>query len=270
MPKISAAQLQSTSSLDDNFLQIRQLLEASKAQQSDFLVLPEECLTLGMPEQEKLQIACETESISKRLSLFARQFKSWLVVGSVPVYADESHFFSTMIVFDEKGDQVASYQKIHLFDVRVSPKQVYQESKLTKAGSRPVIVNTPLGCAGLSICYDVRFPELYRLLCKRGAQLLLVPSAFTPQTGQAHWHVLMRARAIENLCYVIAPNQNGIRANGESTYGHSLVVSPWGEILAEIEEGVGVITVDIELDRLKEIRSRFPVLEHQTINTGAM
>jgi predicted amidohydrolase len=160
------------------------------------------------------------------------------------------------------GDVIARYDKIHLFDVDLPSGETYRESNTVEAGDEAVTASLPWARLGLTICYDLRFPQLYRALAKAGAEILTVPSAFTETTGKAHWHVLLRARAIENTCFVVAPAQGGEHANGRRTYGHSLIVSPWGEILAEAGVDPGVITAEIDLNQIAEIRSRLPSLEH--------
>jgi nitrilase len=169
------------------------------------------------------------------------------------------------MVYDDKGLLVTRYDKIHLFDVRVSEHEAHQESLTIERGDRVVVVDTPVGKIGLSICYDLRFPELFRELAKKGAEILTVPSAFTSVTGLAHWEVLLRARAIENLCYVLAPNQGGKHASGRLTHGHSLVVDPWGKILAEHHLGQNILVASIDLERLHQLREQFPCHEHHII-----
>lgn len=169
------------------------------------------------------------------------------------------------MVFDNNGLCAARYDKIHLFDVRVSEQEAHQESATVDRGDELVVVDTPIGQVGLSVCYDLRFPELYRQLVQRGAELLSIPSAFTAVTGVAHWEVLLRARAIENLSYVIAPNQGGQHENGRQTYGHSMVIEPWGKVVAQQETGEGIVIADIDLQRLQQLRQQFPSNEHHVL-----
>lgn len=263
MARIGCAQMTSGASVEENLAQIESLTQEAKAQKASMVVLPEECLTLGLTDTEKVAFSKKSSIWQEKLSDVARRFKLWLVAGSVPVQADENHYFSTTLVFDEFGELRHTYQKIHLFDVSVAQGIDYQESKTVQPGSTPVVFDSPVGRIGLSICYDVRFPEFYRKLVEQEAQVLLVPSAFTPQTGSVHWKTLLCARAIENLCYVVAPNQNGLRANSEGTYGHSLIVGPWGDVLACADSGATCLVTEIDLDTLSTCRHRFPVLSHR-------
>lgn len=262
--KIAAAQMGTTKTVQEAIEQIESLILQSKAEHVDLLVLPEECVSLGLSDEAKMALSQES-TVLQRLQDMAKLHRLWLVVGSLPVYAENNRFYSTLFVLDDRGEIRAQYQKIHLFDVSVSDSVTFKESRLVQPGSKVQCVDTPFGTLGLSICYDLRFPELYRALVAKGAQIILVPSAFTPQTGVDHWHVLLRARAIENLCYVCAPDHSGVRLNGEGTYGHSLIVDPWGRVLAEKEKGTGIITVMIDLDAQHSLRNRFPVLQSKKI-----
>jgi nitrilase len=170
------------------------------------------------------------------------------------------------LVFDSDGKQVARYDKIHLFDVDIPGKaETYRESAHVAPGSKPTVVDTPAGKIGLSVCYDMRFPELYRQLSAAGAQILTMPSAFTAPTGRAHWETLLRARAIENLCYVIAPAQSGFHANGRETYGDSMIVDHWGRVLQRLPRGRGVVVADVDLVRQADARTSFPSLNHRML-----
>ncbi len=170
------------------------------------------------------------------------------------------------LVFDPRGEMVARYDKMHLFDVQVDDRQAqYSESRSFEPGSRIVCVDAPVGRIGLSICYDLRFPELYRKLLEQGAEILTVPSAFTKVTGEAHWEVLLRARAIENQCFVLAANQGGVHNATRETWGHSMIVDPWGRVLARVESGEGVAVADIDLSALHALRSRMPIQSHRRL-----
>lgn len=194
----------------------------------------------------------------------AKEHGVWLLVGSVRALdkgAEKPANRSVLIGSD--GRIVATYDKLHLFDVTLPSGQSYRESSQAVPGTKPVAVKTPLAAFGLTVCYDVRFPNLYRALALAGAEVLTVPSAFTKLTGQAHWHTLLRARAIENGCYVIAPAQCGKHPGGRETYGHSLIIDPWGRILAErAEESPGVIIAEMDTARVAEVRAQLPVLQH--------
>lgn len=270
MYKIAAAQMCSSANVDENFKTIDGFLSQAKDNQADCLVIPEECLTLQMTDAQRVALSKKADIHIKRLSQLAGIHQIWLVAGSIPVAADDNHYYSTCLVFDDEGEIRAQYQKIHLFDVKVSDEVGFKESDTVIAGRSPQVVEMPFGKAGLSICYDLRFPMLYHHYADQGACVLMVPSAFTPQTGKVHWDVLLKARAIENLCYVVAPNQNGQRANGEQTYGHSCIISPWGETLAQQETGKGILYAQIDLDYVQKLKRNFPVIEHRKALRGAL
>jgi nitrilase len=191
----------------------------------------------------------------------------WIVAGTMPIRArDAQKVAPASIVFDAQGKQVARYDKIHLFDVNIPEKrEIYRESATFEAGKEPIVVETPAGLLGLSVCYDMRFPELYRQLAARGAQLLTMPAAFTVPTGLAHWEVLLRARAVENLCYVLAAAQWGKHANGRETYGDAMIVDYWGRVLDRRPSGDGVVVADVDPVAQAEVRAGFPALKHRVL-----
>ena len=202
--------------------------------------------------------------VQDTLSGWAREFGIWLVVGSMPTLIDGSErWHSTCLVYDDQGRQVAHYHKLHLFDVDVADGHGrYRESDSYAPGNDLCVVDSPFGRLGLSICYDLRFPELYRALRERGADILMVPSAFTRVTGQAHWLPLLQARAIENQCYVLAAAQFGEHAGGRQTWGHSIILDPWGEICACLPRGEGLILASLDRQRLDSLRRQMPVAQH--------
>lgn len=263
MAIVAAAQMESTGDLNENFQQIENLVQEAIHKKAIMVVLPEDCLTLGMENNEKLK-ASQDKTLVPKMAEIARKYKIWLVAGSIPIYERDKLFYSTLFVFDDSGEIKAQYQKIHLFDAKVHGKE-YNESKTVLPGHNVCVSTSPLGKMGLSICYDVRFPELYRNMVSLGAEIFLIPSAFTPETGDEHWHLLVQARAVENMCYVIAAGQDGKRANGEGTYGHTIIVGPWGEILAEKEKGQGIITAEIDQKYLENVRMNFPSLQHKRL-----
>lgn len=229
MPKIALAQMVSTSSVNDNIKQVETFFINAKEMQADLLILPENFAFMGFKETDKLELAeayLEGE-IQDKLAYFAKHYDLWLIAGTLPLKGRHNKVRAASLVFDNKGLVAARYDKIHLFDVRVSEKEVYEESTTVEPGNELVVVDTPVGRVGLSVCYDLRFPELFHQLMLKGAEILSIPSAFTALTGAAHWEVLLRARAIENLCYVAAPNQGGLHENGRQTYGHSMIIEPW-------------------------------------------
>jgi nitrilase len=198
------------------------------------------------------------------LQEWAVEYDIWILGGSVPIKKGKKVTNSSLLVSAE-GEIAARYDKIHLFDATVQGDRVYRESDTVEAGKKPVMANTPLGNLGLSICYDLRFPELYRELSRLGADVLMVPSAFTAVTGKAHWDILTRARAVENQCYLIAPAQCGSPHPGRQTYGHTRIVDPWGRVIAERPAGEGVVWADLDGQQIDRLRAEMPVLEHRRL-----
>lgn len=272
MVKLTAIQLTSTPNVEANLLFIEQQLAGLAFSDNHLVVLPECCLFFGGKDAEQLALAKETyadNSLVKRLSALAKKFAVNLVAGSIPIYQPESDkFTNTSCVFLSSGEKIAQYDKIHLFDVNVEDNEKsYRESRFTQAGNRVVNANVKDFNVGLTICYDLRFPELYRQLATQGAQIITVPSAFTQVTGKAHWEALLRARAIENQVYIVAAGQQGQHENGRETWGHSMIINPWGEILACQEKGQGAISVDVCLTEIAKIRTAIPVAEHNRFTT---
>ena len=194
----------------------------------------------------------------------ARECGLWVHLGSLALKGDDDRLVNRGFVIDAAGAVRGRYDKIHLFDVDLPTGESWRESAMYRAGSQPVVVrDTPVGTLGLTICYDLRFPALFQRLSEAGADLIAVPAAFTVPTGQAHWHVLLRARAIESACFMVAAAQAGHHEDGRDTYGHSLVANPWGEVLAEAADDTGVTFADIDLDAVAEVRGRIPVIAHR-------
>lgn len=267
MTKVALAQMVSSANVQENMQNIEHLLFQAREEEASLVLLPENCAFMGRHERDKLAIAevYGQGPIQDTISQLAKKLGLWIIAGTLPIKANDSKIRAACLVYDEKGICVARYDKIHLFDVIVSPKEAHQESATIERGDQVVVVDTPVGKIGLSVCYDLRFPELYQQLLAQGAQLFTVPSAFTAVTGLAHWEVLLRARAIENLSFVLAANQGGQHENGRATYGHSMVVEPWGQILARREKGVGIVTADIDLSRLQHLRKTFPTVDHHVL-----
>lgn len=265
--KAAAIQMTSGPDVGANLQEAASLLEEAAARGAALAVLPENFAFMGLSDRDKRQIAESPGEgpIQRFLSATARQLSLWVIAGTVPLRGDpEGRVAAASLVYDLQGHCVARYDKIHLFDVDLPARgEKYRESAHVAPGSEPRVVDTPLGRIGLSVCYDVRFPELYRALSAAGAQLLTVPSAFTVPTGRAHWESLLRARAIENLCYVVAPAQSGFHANGRETHGDSLIIDHWGRILARLPRGRGCVVADIDLERQSEVRASFPALMHR-------
>ena len=269
-PIAAAIQLSSVADRDANLATAGRLLRQAAAAGVALAVLPENFAFMGARERDKLALA-EADGqgpIQDFLAATACELKLWIVAGTVPlaVPGDADKVYAACLVYDAQGRRVARYDKIHLFDVEVPGGDRYRESATIARGALDaVVVPTPVGRLGLSVCYDLRFPELYRALAAQGAEVLCVPAAFTARTGQAHWEPLLRARAIENQCFLIAPGQHGSHAGGRSTHGHSLILDPWGEILAQQAAGDGVVAAALPRQRLEQVRSSFPALTHRRL-----
>lgn len=269
---IAAIQLNSGNDVSANLACARKWLETAAEGGARLAVLPENFAFMGVRARDKLAHA-EAEGrgpIQDFLAATAQKLKLWIVAGTVPlaVPGDADHVAPACLVYDDRGRQVARYDKIHLFDVDVPDDsgERYRESASFAAGApTSCCVDTPLGRLGLSVCYDLRFPELYRQLVADGAEILSVPAAFTARTGRAHWDVLLRARAVENQCWVVAPAQCGTHPDNRQTWGNSLIVGPWGEVMARREDGEGVVLASLSRERLATVRARFPSLRHQRL-----
>ena len=265
--KIAAIQMVSGTLVDDNLVVAQRLLEQAAAQGAELVALPEYFCLMGQKDEDKLGIAEAPGDgpLQRFLSEQARALNLWLVGGSIPLRtADERRVTNTQLVFNPQGEQVARYDKIHLFAFSRGAES-YDESRVQQGGTEPVTFDLPSQDGhtwriGMTTCYDLRFPELYRQL---GADLLLVPSAFTYTTGQSHWEILLRARAIENLAYVLAPAQGGDHENGRRTWGQSMVINPWGKVLNQLAEGEGVVVADCDWALMQEMRQQLPALQHR-------
>jgi predicted amidohydrolase len=241
----------------------RQIREAA-ANGAQLIVTPENTCHIITPSTRKLETA-GGEDDHQGISFFsdlARELKIWLIVGSMAVKVKGNKLANRQFVFGPDGSLKTTYDKIHLFDVDLPTGERHRESDLMQPGNRAVIAKTDLANIGLSICYDLRFPQLYNALANNGAQIIVIPSAFTVPTGKAHWHVLMRARAIETGCFVLAAAQVGEHDGGRKTYGHSLIINPWGEIIAEGDDAPGIISAKIDLEEVVKARSAIPNLQH--------
>lgn len=264
----------STADVAGNLAQARLQLETAARQGSRLAVLPENFAFMAADESARVRIAEPDGSgpIQDFLARSARECGLWIVGGTIPLASDERERpYAACCVWDDQGRRVGRYDKIHLFDVRVPDStEAYRESKRTMAGSTPLVLATPFGRLGIAVCYDLRFPELFRAMLDREVDVIALPAAFTQRTGQAHWHTLLKARAIENLCYVVAAAQTGEHPGGRLTYGHSLIVGPWGEVLAEAAEGPCAVTATIDQDYLQRLRSQFPALSHRRLPAPAL
>ncbi|TAL58879.1 MAG: carbon-nitrogen hydrolase family protein [Legionella sp.] len=267
MAKVALVQMVSSAQVGENLSQIEEFMIEAREQQAELVVLPENFAFMGMHEEDKFNVA-EIEGkgpIQEKIAQLAKNMGLWVIAGTIPLKGQGTKVRASSLVYDNHGKQVARYDKIHLFDVRVSESEAHQESLTIERGNQLVVVDTPIGKIGLTVCYDLRFPELYQQLLVKGAQLFTVPSAFTAVTGLAHWEILLRARAVENLSYVLAPNQGGHHENGRHTYGHSMVVEPWGKVLMQKESGSGILIAEIDLQRLQQLRKQFPCVEHHVL-----
>jgi len=267
--RIAAIQMCSSDVVSENIKVATQLITQAKSHNSAIVILPENFAFIGSDEADKMAIA-ETfgqGEIQSFLSSTAKKHQVWIIGGTMPLRTKSADkVTSSCLVINPQGQCAARYDKIHLFDVTIPQTGVsYQESAFFEPGKEVVSVATPLGQVGLSVCYDLRFPELYRLLLRQHCSILCIPSAFTEKTGQAHWEVLLRARAIENLSYVLASNQTGIHANGRKSFGHSMIINPWGEIINELKEDIGVITTEIDAEFLEKVRNEFPAIQHRRL-----
>ena len=266
-----AAVIQMTTSPDveANLAAARGLLERAHAQGAVLAALPENFAIMGRKEADKVAMAeiAGEGPIQAFLGHTARELGMWIVGGTIPLRdeAEQGRVAAASLVFDERGRNVARYDKIHLFDVDIPGREErYRESATVVPGVQPMVTTTPLGRLGMAVCYDVRFPELFRVLQAQGAEVFSLPSAFTAPTGRAHWELLVRARAVENLCYVLAPAQSGTHENGRETYGDSMIVDPWGHVVARVAEaGPGLAVAEIDRTLQHELRGRFPALAHR-------
>jgi predicted amidohydrolase len=262
--RAALVQLCSGRDVDRNVVEAERLIRAAAAGGAHYVQTPE-VTTLMELESARLFAAVEPEDSNRALQAFrnlAAELKIWLHIGSMAVKVAPDKIANRAYVLTPDGAIAATYDKIHMFDVDLPGGESYRESKNYRPGDRAVVAALPWGGLGLSICYDLRFPHLYRALAKSGAVFLAIPAAFTKVTGEAHWHTLLRARAIECQCYVFAAAQGGRHEHGRDTYGHSLIISPWGQILAEGGVQPGVISADVDLQAIEEARKRVPSLGH--------
>jgi predicted amidohydrolase len=275
--RFAAVQMTSGDDVDVNLRTAGELLDRAAGAGAVLAVLPENFARIGVHESYRAEFAESDGSgpLQAYLADAAKRTGMWIVGGTIPVVSDDlKRPFAACLVYDSMGRRVGRYDKIHLFDVNIPGEpgagENYLESGNTRAGRKPLVISTPWGGLGIAVCYDLRFPELFGSLSRNGMDFLALPSAFTVATGQAHWHVLVCARAIENLCYVVASAQTGQHAAGRRTYGHSLIVDPWGEVLAGDMESacsdkIGYISAVIDIDRLQNLRRQFPVLSHRRL-----
>jgi predicted amidohydrolase len=260
---VAAVQMRSTDDRERNLDTADKLAAEAAAAGARVIAFPENVADVRAEGRARPPAEALTGPTARRFSAMARRHRAWILAGTIGLRVPRgSKRANASILFTPEGRIAAVYRKVHLFDVTIPNRAVFRESKTIAAGHRPVVASTPLGVFGLSICYDLRFPELYRHLALRGATVLFVPSAFTAYTGRAHWTTLLRARAIENVAYVVAPAQAGLHHPGRRSYGHTSVIDPWGRVIAERARGAGVVLARIDPGRVARLRRGLPVLSH--------
>lgn len=261
----AAIQMTSLPDLPKNLVQAEELIEVAVRKGAELVSLPENFSFLGREEEKIAQADTIAHASEKFLKTMAQRFQITLLGGGFPVPVDASKVYNTALLIDPTGNELARYQKVHLFDVNLPDGNTYQESSTVMAGTQlpPIYPSQRLGVLGLSVCYDVRFPEVYRHLAHKGADILFVPAAFTAYTGKDHWQILLQARAIENTCYVIAPAQTGQHYALRHTHGHAMIIDPWGVILADAGDSPGVAIAEINPSRLEQVRRQMPSLQHR-------
>jgi len=265
--KVAGIQMASSPSVASNLIEAERLIKMAVETGAKLVVLPEYFAIMGIHDTDKVKVR-EDEGdgpIQRFLSKIAKKHKIWLIGGTVPLVSNSvKKVRNSCLVYNDKGKQMARYDKIHLFGLDLATEQ-YHEEKTIEAGNEVVVVDTPYGKIGLSACYDLRFPELYRAMGE--VDMIVVPSAFTETTGKAHWETLVRARAIENLCYVIAPAQGGYHLSGRETHGNSMIVDPWGVVLDHLPRGSGIVIASINTHYQESLRKSLPALKHKTIQS---
>ncbi|MGH1481015.1 MAG: carbon-nitrogen hydrolase family protein [Geminicoccales bacterium] len=265
--KVACIQHCAGADTDKNFVVLETLIGDAVDDGARLVCLPEYAACYGM-SRGRLQVGAEPEEHHHGLAslrALAKQHGVWLLIGSIGIRREDGLINNRSYLIDDKGDIQARYDKIHLFDVDLDGGESYRESASIKAGDRAVLVDTPFGRLGLTICYDLRFPQLYRTLAKAGAEIIFIPAAFTRKTGSAHWHTMVTSRAIETGAYVVAPSQCGDIKGKLARYGHSLIIGPWGEVLADAGDDVGFVTADLDLAEVEAARRKIPALTHDRL-----
>ena len=255
-----------------NLAEADKLIKIAVQQEAELVVLPENFAIMGVSEQDKVKIAeqdsehtGEQGMLQTFLQETAAKYGIWLVGGTIPIIAEEpGKVYASCLLHDSSGQRIARYDKIHLFDVTIeASNESYTESETISPGDHVVVVDTPFGRLGLAICYDLRFPELFRAMVEQGMEVCALPSAFTSLTGKVHWESLLRSRAIENLSFMIAADQGGYHVGGRETHGDSMIVDPWGLVLNRLPHGTGVVVANIDISKLVHTRKMFPALQHK-------
>lgn len=266
--KAAAIQMASGPNIAANLTEVGRLIDLAATDGVHLIVLPENFALMPVDESKRLEAAEEYGNgpVQKFISSKSREHKLWIVAGTIGLVSNvKNKILAASMLFDENGSCAARYDKIHLFDVKLDSGEEYAESKIFDPGAEIVVADTPFGKLGMAVCYDLRFPELFRSMIDKGAEIFAVPSAFTAQTGKAHWEILVRARAIENLAYVIAAGQGGYHVNGRDTHGDSMIVGPWGNIQDRLARGSGVVIAEIDKDRQRIYRVSLPCIDHRKL-----
>jgi deaminated glutathione amidase len=266
--RVAAVQMVSGADTETNLAAAAQLISAAVSAGAEFVVLPENFAIMPTRDAGQLHVMERDGDgpIQEFLSAQAHQNHIWLVGGSIPLVSSQpSKVRAACLLFNDRGERIARYDKLHLFDVKLDNGEEYSESLTIEPGESVVVVDSPLGRLGLTICYDLRFPELFREMLDQGAEIFSVPSAFTATTGKVHWEILLRARAIENLAYVIGAGQGGSHTSGRETYGDSMVIDPWGKVINRLAWGPGIVIADIDRLRLEKLRRSLPSIEHRRL-----
>ncbi len=261
--QVACLQITTSDDMAANIAMVSDMARRARDAGADFITTPENVSLMDGGAAVRAQAAVEDEHLARlAFAELARETGAWFLAGSIACAAEDGRMANRSLLFDPDGNLVQRYDKMHMFDVSLPDGESYKESRNYRPGGETALAQLPWGVLGMTVCYDMRFPQLYRALAQAGADFLTVPSAFTRVTGRAHWEVLLRARAIETGCFVIAPAQTGVHARERKTYGHSLVVAPWGEVLLDAGEEVGIFQAEIDCDRIAEARGRVPSLQH--------
>lgn len=269
MTRFAAVQMASGPNVNANLYEAERLISDAAKAGCNLVVLPENFAIIGMSETDKVKVreSFGNGPIQSFLAQQAKRHGIWLVGGTIPLESSVAEKIrASCLLFNHLGEVVARYDKIHLFDVKLPESgESYTESETIESGDEVVVADTPFGKVGLGICYDLRFPELFRSMLDKGLEILALPSAFTAITGKAHWETLIRARAIENLCYVVASAQGGYHINGRETHGDSMIVEPWGVIVDRLPRGSGVVMAEFDRSRVESTRKNFPAINHRKL-----
>ncbi len=270
--KVAAIQMASGPQVGANLIEAERLAREAAEDGAQLIVLPENFAIMGLSEADRL-VASEDPGdgpIQDFLARLARSHNLWIIGGTIPMHSEKADkAYASTLVYNNEGQCVSRYDKLHLFDVSLEgSSEDYTESETTQPGDKIIVIDSPYGRLGLAVCYDIRFPELFRAMVTQGAEIFVIPAAFTAFTGKAHWEMLLRARAVENLCYVIASAQGGYHLNGRETYGHSMIIDPWGNIIDELPQGSGIVSATLDRQLSERIRSRFPALNHRRIHNS--